>query len=96
MKRKEPLLINEIIHRMIESTGMRPDLARHTAEAMWPKVVGESIAAYTGRLYIKDRVMHAYITSASLKEELGYARASLTERINEAVGGDVIDDIILH
>ena len=96
MKRCEPLIIGEVIDRMIDATGMRGYLDRHTAEAMWPKVVGASIAGYTGCLYVKDRTLHAYITSAPLKEELGYARETLTEKINQAVGKDVIDDIILH
>ena len=96
MKRKEPLSIGEVINRMIDSTGMRDNLDRHKAESMWPKVAGPSIAAYTGRLYVQGRTLHAYITSAPLKEELGYAREVLTEKINQAVGKDVIDDIILH
>ncbi len=96
MKRREPQSIGDIIHRMIDAAGMRPDLDRHTAEAMWPRVAGPSIASYTGRLYIKGRTMHVYITSAPLKEELGYARAQLVEKINLAVGKEVIDDIIFH
>ena len=74
MKRTEPLRIDEVIRRMIDATGMRPDYTRHSAESAWPAIVGPHIAAYTGRLYVKDRVMHVYITSAPLREELGFAR----------------------
>lgn len=96
MKRREPLTVGEVIERMIEATGMRPELDRHNAESMWPVIVGKNVAAYTGRLYVAGRTLHAYITSAPLKEELGYCRAQLVERINNAVGSSVIDDIILH
>lgn len=96
MKRKEPLRLDEVIRRMIEQTGMRPELERRTAVTMWPRIVGDSIAAYTSRIYVQDRVLHVFLSSAPLKEELGYARANLTDRINQAVGADVIDQIIIH
>ncbi|MCM1066272.1 MAG: DUF721 domain-containing protein [Muribaculaceae bacterium] len=96
MKRHEPLRIDAIIRKMVDATGLRPDLARHTVESMWPKVVGPHIAGYTGRIYVRERLLHVHITSAPLKEELGYAREALVERLNEGAGASVIDNIIFH
>lgn len=96
MKRSEPLRIDEILRRMVEATGLRPDLMRHTVESLWPRIVGPHIAAYTGRIFVSGRTLNVYITSAALKEELGYARADLVDKLNEAVGESVIDDIIIR
>ncbi|MDE6611025.1 MAG: DUF721 domain-containing protein [Muribaculaceae bacterium] len=96
MKRSEPLRLDQVIQRMIDATGMRPDFGRHSIEAMWPVVVGRHIAAYTTQAYVRERTLHVHITSASLKEELGYARAQLVDNLNNAVGEDIIDDIIIH
>ena len=96
MKRTEPLRLDEIIRRMIDATGMRPEFSRRSVESMWPDVVGPHIASYTGRIYVEGRLLHVYIVSAPLKEELGYARENLVERLNQAVGADVIDDIYFH
>lgn len=96
MKRTEPLLINQIIRQMIEDTGLRPAFQRHSVESVWPQVVGKDIALYTGRIFVRDTTLHVYITSAPLKEELGYARDLLVKRLNEAVGAEVIDSIIIH
>ena len=95
MKRTEPLHISEILRRMVAATGLRPDLMRHSIESMWPRIVGPNIAAYTGRIFVSGRTLNVYITSAALKEELGYARADLVDKLNEAVGESVIDDIII-
>lgn len=65
-------------------------------ESVWPQVVGKDIALYTGRIFVRDTTLHVYITSAPLKEELGYARDLLVKRLNEAVGAEVIDSIIIH
>ncbi len=96
MKRSEPLRLDEILRRMIDATGMRPELGRRTVESEWPRVVGPHIAAYTGRLYVQGTTLHAYITSAPLKEELGYAKEQLVEKLNAAAGAEVIDNIIFH
>lgn len=96
MKRSEPLRLDEIIRRMIDATGMRPELSRRTVVTEWPDVVGRHIASYTGQIYVRERTLHVHIVSAALKEELGYARDRLVERLNEAVGTEVIDNIIIH
>ena len=96
MERRQPLLINQILRQMIEATGMWPQLERHTVESMWPGVVGQQIASYTNRLYVKDCTLHVYIVSAPLKEELSYARDRLVEKLNEAVGTHVIDAVVIH
>lgn len=96
MKRKEPMLLGSVIEHMIDATGLRPEYTRRTAEGMWAKVVGRNIAGYTTRLFVRDRTMHVYLCSAALKEELGYARENLVEKINEAVGESAIDNIVFH
>ena len=96
MKRIEPLRIGEIIQQMIDATGMRPSLQRHTVESIWAPTVGKHIASYTGRIYVEGRALHVYIVSAVIKEELSYMRDMLVEKLNEAVGADVIDTIIFH
>ncbi len=96
MKRTEPLRLDEVIKRMIEATGLHSDFARHSVESMWPRIVGPHIAGYTGRIFVRDRSLHVYITSAPLKEELGFAVEALVDRLNEAVGASVIDNIIFH
>lgn len=96
MKRTEPLRIDTILDRMIAATGLSRDFTAHTVASLWPKVVGPHIAAYTGRTYVSGRVLHVYINSAPLKEELGYARPALVEKLNLAVGEDAIDDVLFH
>lgn len=42
------------------------------------------------------RIMHVYITSAVLKNELSFNRRPLVEAINRAVGRNIITDIRFH
>lgn len=93
MKRTEPMRLGDIIQKMVDATGLRPQYSRRSVEAAWPDVVGPHIAAYTGRVYVKDRTLYVHIVSAPLKEEMTYLHDLLVRQLNEAAGADVISNI---
>ncbi len=96
MKRSEPLRVDEIIEKMVTATGLRPQFQAHSIENVWPDVVGKHINAFTSRVYVRERTLHVHITSAPLKEELGYMRELLVKQLNRAAGADVINNIAIH
>ena len=69
-------------------------LDEHRASALWPQIVGDGVNRYTIRRYVKDGVMTVHLSSASLANELMLNRASIVQRINEALGREIIRDII--
>lgn len=96
MRRTHPRAIGEIMEDMVARTGLRPELQRHTAESAWPLVAGQHIAAFTRCVVLRGRTLHVYLNSAALKEELGYSRDTLRERINEIVGEALVDNVAIH
>lgn len=96
MKRTEPLQIGTIIDHAIESAGLSGAIAEHRALFVWPQVVGQGINRYTTRRYIAAGVMHVYLSSAPLRNELSFHRSRLVELINRAAGSDVITSIEFH
>lgn len=96
MKRTYPRLIGDIIREAVESSGQRETYDRHRLSYLWSEIVGPHIAAQTTRRYVDDDVLHVYIASAPLKEELAFAAPALVRRLNEAVGADVISRIHIH
>ncbi len=97
MKKTYPRLVGDILTDMITRAGLAPDIKRSSAVSLWPEIVGPSIAAYTRRISMTDDgVMHVFIASAPLKEELGYARENLRQRINEALGEEIVTNIAIH
>lgn len=96
MRRTEPLRLNEIIEKMIQNTGLRPEMHRHTVQSLWAEAAGPHIAAYTRQVYFDKKLLHVHIDSASLKEELGYLRESLRETINTLAGEEAVENIIIH
>lgn len=96
MKRTEPKLFSEIFNDAMASVGAADAMVQHRACYMWPEIVGPGVNRYTFRRYVENGVLHVYISSASLKNELSFMRQSLLERLNDAVGSNAISEIVFH
>lgn len=96
MKRTEAQSIKSIIDAVIIDSGMASTFDEQKLCYLWPEVVGQGINRYTTRRYVENGVLHVYLSSASLKNELNFHRSQLTEELNKAAGKDVIKNIIIH
>ncbi len=94
MKRTEARNIGQIISDVLQREHLDVALDEHRASALWPEIVGNGINRYTIRRYVKDGVMTVHLSSASLANELMLNRASIIQRINEALGREIIHEII--
>ena len=94
MKRTEAKNIGQIINDLLKKENLDVALDEHRASALWPQIVGDGINRYTIRRDVKDGVMTVYLSSAPLANELMLNRDRIIQRINEALGRDIIREII--
>ncbi|MCM1448889.1 MAG: DUF721 domain-containing protein [Clostridiales bacterium] len=96
MKRSDPMSIKQLIDTVLDDDKLRDAARAQRLCYMWPEIVGQGINRYTSKRYVAERQLHVYISSAPLKNELQFHRSRLVELLNQSVGADVIDDIIIH
>ena len=94
MKRTEAKNIGQIIEDLLKKENLDVQLDEHRASALWPQIVGDGINRYTIKRFVTNGVMTVYLSSAALANELMLNRAALIQRINEALGREVIHEII--
>jgi Zn-ribbon-containing, possibly RNA-binding protein and truncated derivatives len=94
MKRTEAKNIGQIINDLLRKENLDVALDEHRACALWPQIVGDGINRYTIKRYVKDGVMTVHLSSASLANELMLNRDRIIKLINEAIGRDIISEII--
>jgi len=94
MKRTEAKDIGQIINDLLKRENLDVALDEHRACALWPQIVGDGINRYTIKRYVNNGVMTVHLSSASLKAELMLNRAKIIQRINEALGREIIHEII--
>ncbi len=96
MKRTEPMSLREIIDRVMDASARKDDMLAMRAAYLWTDVVGPGVNRYTTRRYVKDGVLHVYISSGPLKSELSFRREAIAKAINEILGREVVKSIRLH
>lgn len=96
MKRTQAQTVGQIVENFLKQENLDTQLDELRANALWPQIVGDGINRYTARRSVAGGVLTVYITSAPLRNELMLMRTAIMARINEALGREVIRDIVFR
>lgn len=94
MKRTNAETIGQIIKHYLEAENLDGKMNELRVAELWADVVGPGVNKYTINRYVKDGCLFVRLSSAPLRNELMLGRSILVKRLNEAVGHEVIKDII--
>lgn len=94
MKRTQAQTIGQIVEAFLREEHLDKQIDELRASALWSQVVGHVVNRYTASRSVAGGVMTVHITSAPLRNELMLMRTSIIQRINEALGREVIHEII--
>ncbi len=93
MKRLDPETVGDVLRQALSDQGLTDRLYETRAIALWPAIVGEDIAAMTGRPVVYRGLMTVYVRNASLRNELNMSRSTLCRLINEALGRQTLTEL---
>ena len=57
------------------------------------KIMGKTIASRTTKIFIKNKMMFVYLSSAPLKQQMTTSKESVLKLIEEELGSGVVDDV---
>jgi predicted nucleic acid-binding Zn ribbon protein len=95
MRRSNDQTLKEAINDMLDAYRLKGKLSEVGLTSSWEKIMGKTIASRTQQLFIKDKKLFVKLNSASLREELLYARQKMLDMLNAEAGEKVIEEIIL-
>lgn len=94
MKKQEAQSIGEIISQLLKDQNLDVKLNETKLIKSWNSLLGDSVARYTTKLYIHNRILYVQLSSAVLRNELSMCRNMLIQHLNKYIGTEVITDII--
>lgn len=86
--------IDQVFYELLRAYGISRKYDEHLMKKEWENVIGQTIARQTLSLKIDKDILYVGLNSPALRQELGYARSSIIEALNNAVGKDLIRDIV--
>lgn len=93
--RNNDLNIKQAIDQMLDAYKIRRKFDETALVAAWPEIIGTAIANRTQQLYVRDRKLYVRVESAVVKNELVLMRSMIITRLNEHVGQELIEELVI-
>lgn len=94
-KQNHQFTIAEALQSLLGDKRMIKGLTESSIKEKWEEMMGKVIAKHTTGMYLKDKTLIVYFNSAIIKNEFTYNKDKAIQIINEALGYDSINDLII-
>jgi len=75
---------------------LSPGLDKVDVEKAWMNELGPAMKNYTDTVRFKNNILTVHLSSSTLREELSYGNAKIVKRLNDSLGRELIQKIILR
>lgn len=90
-----PLPLGDVARQEFAALGLADRLREADIWRLWPEVVGPTVAARAMPLRIIKGTLTVVVSSGPWKQELGFLKGMMKDKLNERLGGEVVKDIVL-
>lgn len=80
----------------LKKSRLNPAIQSMQITDVWEQIMGKTIARYTDRIQIVNRTLFINTSVAPLKNELLYQKEKILQRVNEALGENVITEVVIQ
>ena len=97
MKRTNVVPLGEILHDFYrENPQLKQKILEVRIQRAWGEVLGAMIMRSTQKLFVKNGILHVFLNSSVLRNELSMNRKRLLKSLNDYAGEEVIKDIVIR
>jgi hypothetical protein len=92
---RSPLPLGDVARQEFSSLGLADRLREADIWKLWPEVVGPAVAARAMPLRIIRGTLTIAVSSGPWKQELGFLKGMMKDKLNERLGSETVKDIVL-
>lgn len=97
MKRNnENLKLSDALADFVSTNKLQTGLDKVNARDVWNQQMGPAIEKYTTSLKLEGSTLYVQLSSSVLREELSYGKEKIIRLLNEALGKDLIQKLVLR
>ncbi|MFV0607280.1 MAG: DUF721 domain-containing protein [Niabella sp.] len=87
--------LGEALQEFLKKSRLKGDIQALQIDDVWEDIMGKTVARYTDKLQIIGDKLFIATHVAPLKNELIYQKAKIIQRVNDALGSNVIKEIVI-
>ena len=94
MNSSNEITLKEAIKQLLDANPLMKDkVIENRIYEVWEKVMGKMIAKRAQSITIKKKILIIEINSASLRNELSFAKEKIKNIINTELGENILDEV---
>jgi hypothetical protein len=87
--------IGDAIKQFLRKSRLRTGIQALQITDVWEQLMGKTIAKYTQKIQIINHTLFIETHVGPLKQELVYQKEKIIQRVNEALGENVIKEVVI-
>jgi len=87
--------LGEAFQLFVQNSKLKNGIRAAQIEEVWLELMGATIAKYTDKVYIFNQKLFIETSIGPLKNELGFQKQQIIQRVNEKMGEDIIVDVVI-
>lgn len=87
--------IGDALKDFLNKSRLKSGVQALQIQDIWGEIMGKTIANYTEKIQIVKGTLYITTSVAPLKNELIYQKKKIIERVNEALGENVIHEVVV-
>ena len=95
-RQNEQLHLSEALKEFIKENKLEKGMNKVNAREAWKNLMGNGINNYTTHVELKNDTLYVSLSSSVLREELSYGKTKIIKMLNDDLGKELIQKIILR
>lgn len=87
--------MQDALQQFLKRSRLKGSIQALQIEDVWEKIMGKTVAKYTDKIQIINHTLFVSTQVAPLKNELLFQKEKIIERVNEALGENVIKEVVI-
>jgi len=88
--------IGDAIKVFLKKSRLKSGIQALQIDAIWEQLMGKTIAKYTDKIQIINHTLIIKTNIGPLKQELMYQKPTIIIRVNEALGENLIKEVVIQ
>ncbi len=90
------LSMGDALKLFLQKSRLKGNIQAFQITDIWEKLMGRTIARYTDKIQIINRTLFITTSVAPLRNELMFQKEKIIQRVNEALGEQLITDVVIR
>jgi predicted nucleic acid-binding Zn ribbon protein len=87
--------LGDALKKFLNQSHLKGSIQALQIEEVWEQIMGKTVARYTEKIQIHGHTLYINTAIAPLRNELLYQKDKILQLVNEALGENVIREVVI-